>query len=121
MTNTAPAPQGLPPNSGCTFQEGLVFWACAESPRPFDRIRLRILHPLGNCLLAPFDNSEQYIKWHELQIFYLLAEFSILPGSGTYIVNVVMLFISVRIWKEFDQVLNRAIFFRARILLASTY
>lgn len=30
------------------------------------------------------------------QIFYLLTAFSVLPGSGSYTVNLVMLFLSVR-------------------------
>jgi hypothetical protein len=33
---------------------------------------------------------------HERQIFYLLTAFRVLPGSGSYTVNLVMLFLSVR-------------------------
>jgi hypothetical protein len=40
----------------------LVFWARGESPRPFDRVRLHIYHPLGNCLLTPCGGSEQYAQ-----------------------------------------------------------
>jgi hypothetical protein len=32
-----------------------------------------------------------------LQTIYLLSAFSIIPGAGTYIVNIVMLFVSVRL------------------------
>jgi hypothetical protein len=34
---------------------------------------------------------------HTLQMFYLLSAYSVLPGAGTYVVNVVMLYLSVRI------------------------
>lgn len=34
---------------------------------------------------------------HALQMFYLLSAYSVLPGAGTYIINVVMTYVSVRI------------------------
>jgi hypothetical protein len=43
-------------------------------------------------------------------MIYLFTAFGILPGTGSYIVNLSMLFISVRIPKVFVQVLSRPIF-----------
>ncbi len=45
-----------------------------------------------------------------LQTIYLSTTFRILPSSGKYVVDLTMLFISVRTGKEFVKVLNRLIF-----------
>jgi len=37
---------------------------------------------------------------HALQMFYLLSAYSVLPGAGTYIINVVMTYVSVRITSQ---------------------
>ncbi len=45
-----------------------------------------------------------------LQIFYLLTAFNVLPGSGSYIVNLVMLFLSVcqpRLLSDYLRLTNR--------------
>jgi hypothetical protein len=60
--------------------------------------------------LSMAQSHTQNTKWHALQTLYMLSAFGILPGSGSYVVNVVMLYISVRIWKKIVQVLNRPIF-----------
>jgi len=65
---------------------------------------------MGNCRLSPFDDSEQYTKWRPLQTLYLLNAFGVLVVSTSSIFPIVMLYISVRIWKEFVQVLNRPVF-----------
>ena len=70
-----------------------------ESSHALHRVRFRVLYPLGNSLLIPFNVSEQYTKWHALQVLCLLI-FSILPGPNLYGIYLVMLFISVRIWQE---------------------
>jgi hypothetical protein len=72
---------------------------------PSDRVEkvLALLIESGfvYCLLWvfafwPFHGSLAMTKWHLLQMFYLLSAFSILPGAGSYIVNLGMLFMSVR-------------------------
>jgi len=45
-----------------------------------------------------------------LQTIYLSTAFRILPSSGKYVVDLTMVFISVRTGKEFVKVLNRPIF-----------
>ncbi len=62
------------------------------------------------AICPPFDGSEQYTKWRSLQTLYLLHAFGVLVVSTSSIFPIVMLYISVRIWKEFVQVLNRPIF-----------
>jgi hypothetical protein len=109
-------PQGLPCISGRAFQKGGVFWACGETSRAFDRVRLRVLHPMGNRPLSPFDGSEQYTKWRPLQTLYLLNAFGFLVVSTSTNFPIVMLYISVRLLEEFVQVLNRPI-----ICFQSTY
>jgi hypothetical protein len=96
------------------FQKGQIFWARGESSRAFDRVRLRILHSLGNCLLSPFHGSEWYTKWHALQTLYLLTTFHIprVPGSvlGAFAVTEVVLFISVRISNLLGYKLSHIVF-----------
>jgi hypothetical protein len=110
MTNIS-RPQGLPRDSGRTFPKRWIVWARGECSHAFDRVRLRVLHLLGICLLTPFDGSEQYTKWHALQTLYLLSAFCILPSSGKYVLDLIMLFISVRTGKDFVKVLNQPIFY----------
>jgi hypothetical protein len=80
-----------------------------------------MLWVIASWSLSMAQSHTQNTKWHALQTLYMLSAFSILPGSGSYVVNMVMLYISVRIWKTFVQVLNCPYFvFRARILLLLT-
>jgi succinate dehydrogenase hydrophobic anchor subunit len=68
---------------------------------------------MGNYLLPPFDGSEHYINgMRRLLIDYVRHSPSLRAGLhiGTFTITVIMVFISVRIWKEFVQVLNRLIF-----------
>jgi hypothetical protein len=74
-----------------------------SNPERLEKIlALLIESGFAYCLLwvfSPFlalcGSSTEWV--FSLQMFYLLSAFSILPGAGTYIVNIVMLFVSVRI------------------------
>lgn len=90
-------PKGIPQNRQRTPQEGQSLRSCGESTRAPNRVGFRVLSPMGKARLplhtgADFSHHKQCVR----QVFYLLSAFRVLPGSGSYTVNLVMLFLSVR-------------------------
>ena len=87
-------PKGIPQNRQRTPQEGQSLRSRGESTRAPNRVGSRVLSLMGKSVSC----SSLWTHWSKTswQVFYLLTAFRVLPGSGSYTVNLVMLFLSVR-------------------------
>ena len=95
-------PKGIPQRRQRTPQEGQYIRPRGESTRALNRVGSRILPPLGKPHLPlPRDIGADFSQQCLRQIFFLLSAFNVLPGSGSYTVNLIMLFLSVRWLKRF--------------------
>lgn len=91
-------PKGIPQNRQRTPKEGQSVRSRRKSTCAPNRVGFRVLCLMGKPISHPrghwsnFSHHKQCVR----QIFYLLTAFRVLPGSGSYTVNLVMLFLSVR-------------------------